>query len=332
MTDLDMAVRDYVSQTMPDCSRERIDSVEALVPGENHAIYRVSFRGPGDEVTQVVVRVGSPDDAGRGRAEREARVLDRVGGTAGPKLYSFSADAPGFAGPVMCLEFIAGRHQDLAEAEPERLTRLGQLIRWLHGQPVSDIEDFEDMRLSAYVEQRWQQHLVSRVGAIRDPLPDELQERLQGAVAGASAAVQELKGLAEAAFEERLVLLHADISGANVLWRPEPVLIDWEYARLGDPADEVAYLFTQNALSGAQEDAFWAGYSDGLGPAQVSQVAGRVRWWRPITLLGSVLWWLDAWSRTEAARSVGRTDPSLPQEPGYYLDRAVRRLDWFEPE
>ena len=36
---------------------------------------------------------------------------------------------------------------------------------------------------------------------------------------------------------------------ADLLWDAEPILIDWEYARLGDPADEIAYTFTQNALS-----------------------------------------------------------------------------------
>ena len=51
---------------------------------------------------------------------------------------------------------------------------------------------------------------------------------------------------------ETLALLHGDIGPGNVLWGPDPVLIDWEYTRLGDPADEIAYLFDQNALTEPQ--------------------------------------------------------------------------------
>jgi aminoglycoside phosphotransferase (APT) family kinase protein len=49
---------------------------------------------------------------------------------------------------------------------------------------------------------------------------------------------------------ETLALPYGDIGPGNVLWGREPALIDWEYTRLGDPADEIAYLFDQNALAG----------------------------------------------------------------------------------
>lgn len=35
------------------------------------------------------------------------------------------------------------------------------------------------------------------------------------------------------------------------------MLIDWEYTRLGDPADEIAYLFDQNGLDPSRREAFW---------------------------------------------------------------------------
>lgn len=55
--------------------------------------------------------------------------------------------------------------------------------------------------------------------------------------------------------DEGLVLLHGDVAPGNVLWNPRPCLIDWEYARLGDPADEMAYTFDQNALTPSQRQA-----------------------------------------------------------------------------
>jgi thiamine kinase-like enzyme len=197
--------------------------------------------------------------------------------------------------------------------------------------PIEDLYDGEpsELGLSSYIEERRQGHLASRLSAIRDPLPGPVQQRLRAAVGLVSDSLEPLRALVELAPDESLVLLHADISGANLIWAPQPVLIDWEYARLGDPADEVAYLFTQNQLSPAQRAAFWSGYS----PSQnrpLDLMVDRVRYWEPITLLGSVLWWLDAWSRADELARAGGTDPALPSPADYYLGQALRRLDHFD--
>jgi thiamine kinase-like enzyme len=137
--------------------------------------------------------------------------------------------------------------------------------------------------------------------------------------------MEELMTLAEGS-DENLVLLHADMSGGNIIWAPYPCLIDWEYARLGDPADEVAYLFTQNDLGPAHRAAFWSGYGDGMTAPTLDRIMQRAQLWEPMTLLGSIMWWLDARARLEAAR----LDPSLPKTAEYYLQQAIERLDLFE--
>jgi hypothetical protein len=43
----------------------------------------------------------------------------------------------------------------------------------------------------------------------------------------------------------------------------------------------------------------------------------RVRCWEPMTLLGSVLWWLDAWSRADEMATAGGIDPSLLRPADY---------------
>jgi aminoglycoside phosphotransferase (APT) family kinase protein len=320
----------YVRRAIADCSAERIISVDQLAPGENSAVYRVAYRDRVGDAKQVIVRLGPEGAAGRIRAEREALVLEKVGGVAGPRLYDFSAEEPGLGRPVMCLEFLRGDQPDLSEVGPQGFERLGRLVQWLHTQPVDDLGDWilADAGLWAYVQERWRDHLASRLGAIRDPLPSPLQARLTEAVAAAAGAMEALENLSSGA-DDQLVLLHGDISGANLLWVPEPMLIDWEYARLGDPADEIAYLFTQNALLEYQQDAFWRGYTESLGDDQARRITSRLRCWEPITLLGSVLWWLDAWSRTEPAGVTGHSDPSLTRDPDYYLEQAVARLDRF---
>lgn len=330
MADQEPVVRAFVCHAIAECSTDRLISVDRLLSGQNNDIYKVAYRDRHAGVNEVLVRLGPRDAAARLRAQREARVLEKVGGSAGPRLYSFSPGVPGFDRPVMCLEFLRGKQPDLAEVGPADLERLGRLVRWLHTQPVDDLRDWarSGTGLSGYVRERWRDHLESRLGAIRDPLPTDLQERLKAAVAVAAGAVEELEDLGSIA-DDRPVLLHADISGANVLWVPEPMLIDWEYARLGDPADEIAYLFTQNALSESQRDAFWRDYSEGLADARARSIAHRIRLWEPITLVGSVLWWLEAWSRADRAGVTGQTDGSPARVPGYYLEQAIARLDRF---
>jgi thiamine kinase-like enzyme len=126
---------------------------------------------------------------------------------------------------------------------------------------------------------------------------------------------------------EPLALLHGDIGPGNVLWGPDPALIDWEYTRLGDPADEIAYLFDQNGLTEPQRQAFWDGYQRSLSThVWLASVIDRVGWWEPVTLLGSALWWVERWVRRTEGDTVGAIDPAAPREPGYYLDQVVRRL------
>ena len=112
---------------------------------------------------------------------------------------------------------------------------------------------------------------------------------------------------------------------------PGPVLIDWEYARLGDPADEIAYLLDQNDLSPGQREAFWRGYNEGASiQSPLKHITRRVDWWEPVTLLGSALWWVERWVRRAAGDAAGTVDPDVPRDPGYYADHAIRRLDRLE--
>ena len=143
---------------------------------------------------------------------------------------------------------------------------------------------------------------------------------------------EEVRGTESFGTDDRLALLHGDVAGGNILWAPHPVLIDWEYARLGDPADEVAYIFGQHGLNAAQRAAFWRGYQQRT-PSQerLQHLVHRASWWEPGTLLGSALWWLERWSRrVDADAAGGVVDPSAPKPASYYLERAILRLDRFD--
>lgn len=317
---------EYIASLDVDGSSSRIVEVTRFPHGENHTVYRVRCTGQGDVERDVVVRISNADsEADRAWAGREATVLAHLGGAASPRLLDYRAGGP-FAGhAVMCLEHVDGGHEPLASASPDRLADLGAAVRRVHAVPVDDLAPVlhaaPDLR--TYVENR-AQSMLARMPLVQDPLPTAVQRRFRDVAAWAEQTTDRLR-MAEGA--GALVLLHGDVSAGNVLWTPQPVLIDWEYARIGDPADEIGYVFGQNALRPDQRQGFWRGYGDELDPASLGRMVERAARWEPLTLFGSALYWVDLWSRRVRAEATGSVDPSAPRDPGYYLDFATRYLD-----
>jgi thiamine kinase-like enzyme len=226
------------------------------------------------------------------------------------------------------MQFVPGRHLDLTRASAAQIARLGRVVGSVHALPVEDLAQVRSTSdsLESYAHDRLEE-VLSGLAWVREPVPASVRDRLNAA-AGAVA-----RGLAITAATgvfrtgESLVLLHGDPAGDNILWDAAgPVLIDWEYTRLGDPADEVAYLFDQNDLSAQQREAFWRGYRDGSS-AWSSDLVDRVSWWEPATLLGSTLWWVERWVRRADAEAAGILDPAVSRALDYYSDGLIRRLD-----
>ena len=94
-------------------------------------------------------------------------------------------------------------------------------------------------------------------------------------------------------------LLHGDLVLANVVWGPAPRLVDWEFWRLGDPAEDLAYAIEVNDLGADLATALLAGYAD-------AAVAERVEGWRALVALDAALWYEAAGERGEAERLLGR--------------------------
>jgi aminoglycoside phosphotransferase (APT) family kinase protein len=331
--DIDHSIRSYVAEAVGDCSVDRIPTVSRFETGERHAVYRVSYLDLAGETKDLVVRVSISGTASAyAQAEREATVLAKVQGHAGPLLYDFCPQSAWFDAPVMCMQLIPGPQTEVRTAAVGDLERLGSVVGWLHGLPTDDLADWLPERLSflACLESHLEMAVLGRLPLLRDPLPARVQDRLKRAALLVKERVEEAREIESFSSDERLVLLHGDIADGNVIWGPEPVLIDWEYARLGDPADEVAYVFTQNDLSPTQREAFWRGYRDSTDPPGVEDVAARVGLWEPATLLGSVMWWIERWSARASADADGEVDPSAPKQQSYYLERALQRLDRFE--
>lgn len=323
------AVRRYAAHVMG-WSRDATAAVTRFEHGNRHAVYRVTNDRVADNTRDAVVRVAfGAGAADRAQAEREATVLGKVGGVAGPALYDFHSTSPWFDSPVMCLEFLPGSQLALHSRSAAEVELLGSLVAAVHEQSTSDLPKAlwgEATGVDSYAQNRIQSILATLVWA-RDPLPVEVQQRLKQASRWVAERLESLTGTAGFASSEPLALLHGDIGPGNVLWNPSPCLIDWEYTRLGDSADEIAYTFDQNTLTESQQGAFWAGYRRAVdGRLHVYDIMSRADWWLPVTLLGSALWWAERWVRRTEAEKAGESVPELSREPAYYLDHVTSRV------
>jgi aminoglycoside phosphotransferase (APT) family kinase protein len=326
------SIQGYVSAAI-DCSPDRITAASRFEDGNRHAVYKVSYLPATGATEYLVVRVSYGDGpADCARAEREARVLEKAGGIAAPLMYDFRRTSPWFETPSMCMQFVAGQPKELRSATPAEIGQLGSVIAWAHGLPIDDLVDgrSEPGNLVSYAEGRLQSIISTLVWA-RDPLPAAIQARFRGAANSVQTSWERARDGESFRTGAPLALLHGDPGPGNILWGPGPVLIDWEYARLGDPADEIAYLFDQNGLSPGQREAFWRGYRAGVSSqAALGHVISRVGWWEPVTLLGSALWWAERWVRRAAADAAGTVDPDVRRDLGYYADHVISRLDRLE--
>lgn len=322
-------VRGYASDAIG-CSPDRITAVSRFEEGNRHAVYKVSYLDAVGAAQEIVVRVSyGGDPADYAQAEREARVLNKTGGIAGPSLYDFRCRSPWFDTPTMCMEFLQGRQRDLSAVGAAEIVRLGSVVAWVHDQPIEDLVEGIPTagNVTSYAEGRLES-IISTLAWARDPLPVPIQARLKGAATSLERGLEGLRGAESFKTDERLALLHGDIGPGNILWVPDPVLIDWEYTRLGDPADEMAYTFDQNGLTAPQREAFWRGYRQNISSQlRLARIIDRVNWWEPVTLLGSALWWVERWVRRTDADAARKVDPEVPREQGYYFDHVIRRLD-----
>lgn len=84
--------------------------------------------------------------------------------------------------------------------------------------------------------------------------------------------------------------LHGDLWSGNVVWDDErPRLVDWEFARPGDPAEDLAYLAAMDDLGAPALAALIEGYA----PDDPATLARAVAWWRPV-LAAECAAWFDA--------------------------------------
>jgi aminoglycoside phosphotransferase (APT) family kinase protein len=186
---------------------------------------------------------------------------------------------------------VPGAPRAIAAVGPSEAWRLGALLRELHDlrrgdagglwwwpDPAHDLDSY----------------LAGRVEDAERALAGGPDAGLARAVAAGAA------GAAEDAGPAPFRMLHGDLVDANVVWGPGgPALVDWEFSRMGDPAEDLAYLVELNGLPDAVAAAVLEGYS-------LPGMAARMDAWRGLAAADAGAWYRAEGMREDAARLLAR--------------------------
>jgi len=231
------------------------------------------------------------------------------------------------------MEDVAGLHHDMGGLPVDSMSSLGQTVSRFHALDASSFADQEEgtpaWTVATYLFDRMRSEVERRLPAPEMPIPTQIRESIDQARVRADRLILEANANGVLDVDDPPVLVHSDIGAGNVLWPSldNPVLIDWEDARMGDPAEEVAYIITENRLDDIRRRAFLSAYCRMRETSTLFHA--RVRLWEPLTALFSALWWVDRATRRMSFEGGQPDDGSAPKTVHYYLERAEQRLRWF---
>jgi aminoglycoside phosphotransferase (APT) family kinase protein len=191
---------------------------------------------------------------------------------------------------LLVTERVRGAPRDLAALGGEEARRLGAVLREVH-----------DARAAGAGGLWWWEAPARSLREYREARVRDAEAALAGtADAGLARRVAAVPSPGPAT-DGPFAFLHGDLVAANVLWPPAggPVLVDWEFARAGDPAEDLAYLAELNGLP----DAVLGGVLEGHG---TPGMAARVEGWRGLVAADAGGWYLAHGMEADAERMLAR--------------------------
>jgi aminoglycoside phosphotransferase (APT) family kinase protein len=188
-------------------------------------------------------------------------------------------------------EHIPGSNAPAGEVSVAAREQLGEALAWLH----------RHERDRYMIWPSLDRHAGTRADAFRARIASLRRYRSVGTHPQAESRIAALEAQAADLAPENgwldptFALLHGDLSPGNILWQPnadDVRLIDWEFSRDGDPAEDLAYLIAEGKLTPETFSDVAEGYIAGGGEPWA---LARVPAWLPLVALDAELWWAD-WS------------------------------------
>ena len=175
----------------------------------------------------VVVKLGPPASS-----LREAAALQDV------RRLGIAPQVIAVAEGVLVLERMPGETVPADQLGTTRAAVLGTVVRRLHDSFIAASGGWPDWPDGA---ESLPAYHAAVVGVVRELAPAEHADLTRGVLAGLTASPP--------ADEPGFRRLHGDLWSGNVVWDGDhPSLVDWEYARRGDPAEDLAYLIEMDAM------------------------------------------------------------------------------------
>jgi aminoglycoside phosphotransferase (APT) family kinase protein len=194
---------------------------------------------------------------------------------------------------VLISEWIDGAPRRLAQLGHDDAVALGVLLRRVHDRASSTSGGLpwwpsRARSLCAYAR-----------GRARDCTARACGDAERDLVIRAASRVTAATGSASTAF----AFLHGDLVEDNIVWgQGGPVLVDWEFWRMGDPAEDIAYLEALNEVTADVSAGIRAGYRAGSG------VRLRSDAWRALVLVDAAMWHRDHGDRATARALLARAE------------------------
>ncbi|WP_016698317.1 phosphotransferase family protein [Actinoalloteichus spitiensis] len=286
-----------------------------LPGGERHLLVRVDWSsGPGPVVVRVASRAGERE---RVKAAREAAVLASGRVPNAPRLHARDLDGRWFGAPALCVDLLPGRPTRLAALSETRATALGRVVADVHATDPEVLRAVApEPTFAEYAARTWADSVEAKLASAGRAPGAGPRELVSGGDTFARVRSLVLERAVEADRAGRPGVVHGDLSAGNLVWSDDdPSLVDWEDVRVGDPAEDVAYLFGESSVAPAARSAFWRGYASRSSREVVEAVRARAGVWEPVVLLASAVWWWDRYTRlVEGALSRSSGVGSTPDD------------------
>ncbi len=231
-----------------------------------------------DEEPEFTVRIAGPDRT----FDLENEAIADVSDCPGVPRMVYASDS------LLVHRYLAGSPRPLQEASHAQLRQLASVLSCVHSNIHQGFTPWPERQLV--------------VGSRADLFSFRVQSLRSYSIHSAISVDQRIAGLlatleAPDRFNDpgwghtEFARLHGDLSVGNILWAENSVnLIDWEYSRIGDPAEELAYLITEQPVDQSRINALKEHYGDEGGAIGAWS---RVPLYAAFTALDSALWWAD---------------------------------------
>jgi aminoglycoside phosphotransferase (APT) family kinase protein len=257
----------------------RIAQLERLAAGQSRAMYRLELEWPVarcDTLLRrtVIVRVEQWGLLGTDSADevRTMRAM-RAAGYPVAEVLAYDPTTEVLAQPFFVMEFIEGSNVVTPESLEEYVLSLDRLHRMDPDALELDFLERPRGPRDAALRQVERWYGIYRWGLVGEPSPlaEEAAEWLR----------------CNAPESRRTTVVHGDPGPGNYLHRDGHLasVVDWEFAHIGDPDEDWAYLISMRGATVMSEEE-WIGYIERVAGVQLDRE--RLRYWQALNYFKSV--------------------------------------------